>query len=114
MATHLVTGMMSEEAKALRQQARDATHYDRWSPTKPATTEPPEWVALQARIDAAVARRKAKRTDAESQAEAAAFMTKPLATEIAEAQERACARAMSTPLPHDPPMSARLMPWRGE
>lgn len=24
------------------------------------------------------------------------------------------ARALSTPLPHDPPMSVRLMPWRGK
>lgn len=28
--------------------------------------------------------------------------------------EDALARAMSTPLPHDPPMSVRLMPWRGK
>lgn len=76
--------------------------------------KPPEPSPLNRALEDFTARRKAKRTNAEAQAEAAGFMTEPKAKEIAEAQAKAVARAISTPLPHDPPMSARLMPYRSK
>ena len=59
------------------------------------------------------ARRKAKRERAEALERAGAHIPYAETTRINKVASD-IARAMSTPLPHDPPMSARLMPWRGK
>lgn len=110
---------------------------------KPATTEPPEWNNsgrsvldmvdeyarrkglpvgsatdhLSRALDEFVARRKAKREPSMSE-----IVTQALRRSVrvvakgvpVDQRTEPLARAMSTPLPHDPPMSARLMPWRGK
>lgn len=95
---------------------------------KPATPPSPEWATLQARIDAAVARRKAKRetlirkvTDLDwSDARDMIQVTLDKAVvdmwygTAGATDGDELARAMSTPLPHDPDIHTRLMPWRGK
>lgn len=107
-----------------------------WS-SKPATPEPPEWVTVKSTatwknghigpVDVQITpdpiaefneRRKAKREEYDDDAREEYLQR--LVNEALDGQDRSTkraaplARAMSTPLPHDPPISVRLMPWRGK
>lgn len=96
----------------------DGGYWRYWADSKSWHSVQAPWVALQARIDAAVARRKAKQEQAEED-DREEYLQR-LVSEALEARKimakrsAPLARAMSAPLPHDPPMSARLMPWRGK
>ena len=80
----------------------------------PATPEPPEWKDEAQKIfnrymSARIAHAAARKSDIEEFFEGSQWAVH---LESYPAQNEAVARAMSAPLPHDPPISARLMPWR--
>ena len=104
---------------------------------KPATPQPPEWKGegvvdvggvkvrwagveirhdtLGRALDDFTARRKAKREAAEiNQASIERHGRKRGNFTFRDQRAEPLARAMSTPLPHDPDIHTRLMPWRGK
>lgn len=93
--------------------------------SKPATPEAPEWSPVKLitlaeakerwpdpadrALDDFTARRKAKR-----EVNPAPSVTDILHEALNRRSADILSRALSTPLPHDPDIHTRLMPWRGK